>query len=578
MNFLKNKNLIKASSSRTVCFNSESGQTLIVALLAIIVLFLAALFLFDLQSIIRIKVKTQTGADAAALAGAEMQVKSLNLIGEINIIKACTVLVTDYAGGDAPEQLQAASDSLTEMQARVSFVGPLLGVGAAQQAAKNNGMKEYATLTRDFGDYISTVKDDAIYGNPDIFRPSIEGYRWRDPYIEMLGALFSGKMAAAPNVNTAEYSNGVYSDPSLYSAILSNFWCHDGLRSLIKDDSNFAGHWWQGLVSSIRFIEESELMPLYVRYRSGFFTYDEALPALTPMAEDRNLEISDLYDTDEPEDRDNINTPIPYMRWCCYDYRWDSNAPGNHWVEGSHQLYLRHGLRPEYVYGGAFSYYRCVAEDASWMSGSYRVNRLSSRKGVISQKGYDSAPPDVEATAAAKPLGYLEVDGNRETPNSINMILPVFKMARLTPTKMPPADDAAAFGSEQWAIYKFLLWCDSVSDIDHPGSAPPDGTELYLVAFQKLNDPKWRHSGWNPSYSYSPPGEAVPYDPDSDTGAGYLQMPVGDPDVDGSDGYMYDTEGNPVGISYTYDDLCDWGPPGGHGGNHSGGGGPGSLH
>ena len=68
--------------------SSEKGQTLIVAVLAIIVLFLAVLFLFDLQSIIRVKVKTQTAADAAALAGANMQKESLNLIGEINLIKA----------------------------------------------------------------------------------------------------------------------------------------------------------------------------------------------------------------------------------------------------------------------------------------------------------------------------------------------------------------------------------------------------------------------------------------------------------------------------------------------------------
>ena len=578
MDFLTNKNLRFFFLLGIGRSNSESGQTLIVAVLAIIVLFLAALFLFDLQSIIRLKVKTQTGADAAALAGAEMQVKSLNLVGEINIIKACTVLVSDFADGDTPEQLEAASENLTEMQARISFVGPLLGVGAAQQAAKNNGMKDYYTLTRDFGDYISTVADDTIYGNTDIFPQEIEGYHWRDPYLDMLSALFSGKMAAAPNVYTAEYSNGVFSDPSLYSAILANFWCHDGLRSLIKSDSNFAGPWWQGLVPSIQFIEESELMPLYVRYRSSTPTYDDALEPLTSMADDRNLQVSDLYDTDEPQDTDNINTPIPYMHWCCYDFRWDSNAPGNHWIDGSRQLYLRHGLRSEYVYGGAISFYRCVAENASWMSGSYRVNRLSSSKGVISKKKYDNEPPDVEATAAAKPLGYLDIDGNREAPNSISMILPVFKNARLTPTKMPPADNVATFGSEEWAIYKFLLWCDSVSDIDHPDSAPPEGTERYLTAFQKLNDPDWRHSGWNPSYSYSPPGEAVTYDPESDTGAGYLQMPVGNPRVEGSDGYLYDTDDNPVGISYTYDDLCDYVPPGGHGGIHRGGGGPGSLH
>jgi hypothetical protein len=183
----------------------------------------------------------------------------------------------------------------------------------------------------------------------------------------------------------------------------------------------------------------------------------------------------------------------------------------------------------------------------------------------------------VEATAAAKPLGYLEEDGIRIPPNSISMILPVFISARLTPTKLPPADRSTTLGSREWAIYKFLIWCESVDDINNPGSSPPPGSEGYLLAFQKLNNPLWRHSGWNPSYTYNPPGEVVLYDSASDTGAGYLQEPTGNPNIANSDGYIYDEDGNRTGISYTNDDLCDWRPHGGSGPG-SGGGGPGSLH
>ena len=564
-----NNQIIKPSDKR------EQGQTLIVAVLAIIVIFIAALFLFDLQSIIRVKVKTQTAADAAALAGAKSQVKSLNLIGEINIIKACTVLVSDFAGGhDTEDELEAASDNLTEMQARITFVGPLLGIGAAQQAAKNNGMIAYYTLSRDMNDYLNNVRDDTIYGNEEVFKPVIEGYRWREPYIEMLQVLESQGMVAAPQTYTASF-NDMFSDSSLYSAIMTNFWCHDGLRRLLKDDSNFVGPWWHGLVGSVRFIEESELMPLYVRYSSGTATFNDAGHYLDLLAADRKLKVSDLYDTDEPEDRDNINTPIPYMRWCSYDFRWYTEIPGNHWTEGSRCLYLRRGIRDEYIYGGAYSAFRCVVNEASWLSGSYNVHNISNKRGVITAS--ESIPPEVEATAAAKPLGYLEFNGSRVPPNSIAMILPVFHSARLTPTKLPPADHSAILGSKEWAIYKFLLWCDTVGDIDDPQTDPPPGSENYLLAFQKLNDPLWRHSGWNPSYSYSPPGEVVLYDPNSDTGAGFLQEPVGNPNGgEGNDGYVYDDDGNIIGIAYTQDDLCDWGPSGGRPG--SGGGGPGSLH
>jgi len=424
-------------------------------------------------------------------------------------------------------------------------------------------------------DYINDVRDDAIYGNTDIFRPQIEGYAWREPYIDMLQVLSTQGMVAAPQAHTASFNNR-FSDPSLYSAIINDFWCHDGLRQLLKSDS-FPDKWWQGLVNSIRFIEESELMPLYVQYTRGVSTFENnnTRNFLETLANERHLKVSDLYDTDELKDRDNIDTPIPYMKWCTYDFSWYSNVPGNHWTEGSSQLYLRRGIRDEYIYGGAYSAYRCVVDEASWLSGSYTIHNIKNKNGVISSS--ENYPPQVEATAAAKPLGYLEENGIRIPPNSIEMILPVFISARLIPTKLPPADNSNKLGSKERTLYKFLLWCDSVDDINAPNLIPPPGAVGYLLAFQKLNDPLWRHSGWNPSYIYNPPGEVIPYDSNSDTGAGYLQQPASNPNIKGSDGYTYDNDENIIGVSYTNDDLCDWSPPGGNS-SATGGGGPGSLH
>jgi len=77
---------------------NQRGQTLILAVLAMVMLVVAIIVLFDLQSTIRLKVKSQTAVDAATLAGAEWQRHSLNLIGELNLVKACTALVTTYTG------------------------------------------------------------------------------------------------------------------------------------------------------------------------------------------------------------------------------------------------------------------------------------------------------------------------------------------------------------------------------------------------------------------------------------------------------------------------------------------------
>lgn len=561
--------------SRKSTDRKEAGQTLLLAVLAIIVLLIATLFLFDLQTIIRVKIKSQTAADAAALAGAKMQMESLNLIGEINLIKACTVLVTDFAVDSSPEELTAASDNLTEMQARITFVGPLLGVGAAQQAAKNNGMVDPGSVLNDatysefsLGSYIMNVQDDAVYGSDD-YEQIIEGYEWRQPYVEMLMAINNQGVAAGPSAVSPNV-NSLYS-LDLINAILTEFWCHSTLRSLIKDDANFDGQWWQGLVSDVGFIEESELLPLFVSFTNDDPTglsyndaVEDARDYLTDLATERGMEVGMI-------------TQMPYMKWCLYDSRWDS-SPGEGWEEDSTRLYLRRGLRSEYLYGGAATKMTCLIPGGEnskfqWLAGSYEIHNIKNESGVISQES--SETPRVRSSALAKPLGYLESDGTRLPPNDASMILPVFQSVRLIPTAMM---NVTSIYDANYLFYKFLKWLNGVDDLENPGS-PPAGTASYLTAFQRLNDPLWRHKGYNPSFVYTPPDVVPIYDPDTDTGAGVLQRPVADPgsEDDPNDGYDRDDDGNIIGIAYTYEDRCDWNPPGGGGGG-GGGGGPGSLH
>ena len=130
----------------------SGGQVLLLAVLAMIILVIAIMVLFDVQRIIRGKIRVMSGIDAAALTGAEWQKHTLNIIGELNLVKACSVLISDSIygiGGDVNDfmkvdvtrdstEAEIAAAILTEMQVRVSFVGPLIGFGAAQQAAKNN--------------------------------------------------------------------------------------------------------------------------------------------------------------------------------------------------------------------------------------------------------------------------------------------------------------------------------------------------------------------------------------------------------------------------------------------------------
>ena len=68
--------------------SGESGQVLILAVVAMILIVIAALLLFDVQTVIRGKVKAQNAVDSAALTAAEWQKHSLNVIGELNMYRA----------------------------------------------------------------------------------------------------------------------------------------------------------------------------------------------------------------------------------------------------------------------------------------------------------------------------------------------------------------------------------------------------------------------------------------------------------------------------------------------------------
>ena len=79
---------MKRNRTALRCGNGESGQVLILAVVALILVIIAILLLFDVQTVIRGKVKAQNGVDAAALTGAEWQKHSLNMIGELNLVRA----------------------------------------------------------------------------------------------------------------------------------------------------------------------------------------------------------------------------------------------------------------------------------------------------------------------------------------------------------------------------------------------------------------------------------------------------------------------------------------------------------
>ena len=134
---------------RVTRFQEQSGQVIITGVIMLLVLLLLLVSIFDVHNVIRAKFKFETAQQSAALAGANWQKNTLNLIGEINLLKACAVMLEGEKNWDIPlppaedddgiarrMAIQGRLDQLTEMQTRVSFIGPIIGYAAAQQAAK----------------------------------------------------------------------------------------------------------------------------------------------------------------------------------------------------------------------------------------------------------------------------------------------------------------------------------------------------------------------------------------------------------------------------------------------------------
>ena len=339
----------------------ERGQVLILAVVALVLVIIAVLLLFDVQTVIRGKVKSQNAVDAAAMTAAEWQKHSLNLIGELNLVRAAGTLISDpfLARGilDDPRSnaaeffaslrqpidpkeftlfpekkdfynedgtanvekivaelnrvgmqkayLAAMDDLVSQLQTRISFVGPLIAFGAAQQAAKNNGV----TYDRDAGEFYqyylglignSFNPDDAsIYER--ITRTSVHGYPWRVPYYEMVRSIadleektngVTGetetvaygisvgtkiKLARMPTLvgNPPTDLSNYLGQQSFYEMIHARNWC--GLAHILRLD--FSGNWWGDFDCDFEYdsTEQSEILPLHISFADRDTSpYDDA--------------------------------------------------------------------------------------------------------------------------------------------------------------------------------------------------------------------------------------------------------------------------------------------------------------
>ncbi len=613
----------------------ERGQVLILAVLAMVILTTAVLVLFDVQRIMRGKIKVMSGIDAAALTGAAWQKNSLNLIGELNLVKACDVLISDalYGIGGNPgdymklqlpqnptpaeieaavekarqelAQLKNSADMLTEMQVRIAFVGPLIGFGAAQQAAKNNGLPSNYNCNQYLIDLYGEIHNPETYGNPAIAPQIYYGYSWRMPYAAMIQEILGGLDAASATgaaVGTSVRHIGMprlYTDPPtkpnfiaylqmriIFDAIAANDWCM--LQALL--DADYSGKWWGSIKvdRNEEFLGGSEILPIHVNYVTGQQVYDFAndagyLDDAVKRKKGRDsllVKLSGHYnDLDpvssngelNPDDADLKFNPLPSITWAVFGEQWRSY--GNAGISSDDwEKYLRSGFREGMdYYSGALSYFSVSVPNRTLTrntnpaealrrqtAASDNGNPLWRRMGRYADRAARaqrrSSTVGIRFSATAKPFGILKAqDGSVHHPFAAAMVLPVFTQTALIPVALERSY-GTAMDDRAWILYltEFLPalgMSDTLEDAqrymkpEHYQTVKDAG---YIDLIRKLADPAWRAEGirWLNS-------EATGYD-------------------------KYDEYGNFIGhVTQTLnrDHCLDWGSGGG--GYRTG---PGELH
>ncbi len=377
-------------------------------MMALVVLAFMVLWTVDLRRIVFLKGKSQDAGDAAALSAARWQGTTLNLIGEVNLLRALAL-----STGDA-----AAEGALSNMQARLCFTGPMAAFAAAQQGAKQNGVYTHPDYTAIVREHAATVRNTytSVSAGQMLFDEPYPG-AW-DDYADMLDALADDGIAAG--ADNAQLYTDIDGEHLLllrdfYDAVAGRIWCwfYHNCPDLLAEYDDYTS--WPPLperawnpASNAEFFSMHVIpIPLVLERH-----VDPA--ALATLVGQAGLDAS-LISTQATE---TVHTWYAYnpARW----RNWEIMDP-----DGPDAFPVTGPVLPQFDYTGADAVVR-VENAASRMT-----------PGLDGSNRRDT----ILWTAAAKPFGYLETHGDPLRPDAWSLVLPAFRDVRLIPV------DAASSGS-----------------------------------------------------------------------------------------------------------------------------------
>ena len=392
---------------------SRSGQAVVFLLLAFTALIFVLLFNVDLHRIIQRKDQTQNAGDAAVLAAARWQGATINLVGELNILHVLALCAQD----------PAAVDAITSMQARVCFTGPMTGLIAAQAAAKDNHIYNDPDMTALLNEHAATVRNQyASQFDGEMYFTEPWPGAWQD-YASMIESVAADGIAAGPD-NTQFYldpsSGHILLEKAFYEAVEGRNWCwfYLNVRNLLESYNSY--HDWPPLPKpDVADYADSEIFGVGLRPFSipmkDVFSPANLATLISDTGRDgvsaASLNVTNVMDTAET--------------WYFYN-----SAKWTEWTrikpDGADAFPVTGAVRKWYDYAGADAVVRVYASVDRMTPGLNGGNRSDK----------------VLWTAAAKPFGYLEADGDKQRPDSAaSFVLPAFRNVRLIPID-------AASGSE----------------------------------------------------------------------------------------------------------------------------------
>lgn len=391
----------------------RSGQAVVFLVMALVILVFAGLWSVDIHRILFVKDRSQNAGDAAALAAARWQASSLNLLGELNLMHALALAVGD----------SATVDLVTNTQLRLCFSGPMAGMAAAQQAAKLNGIPVNDEFTAFVAEHADTVRNEytRLIGGEMMFPEPYPG-AW-DEYATMLDTIAADGVAAGAD-NAILFSDAIGGhtllDRAFYDAIAGRNWCWFYLNApgLLEEYTGYT--WWPGL-PIVEFVQHQNSEFFSLAVGTAEVPLARFLSAAQVDAAAVETGLTPVADPDRHWQRDaEVWFAYPSGRWGS----WDAMAlpfP----VTGT--------VRPEYDYLGADAVSRVQAS----------IDRMTPGAG-----GDGAKRDSVTWTAAAKPFGYLDLEGRTELPTRYGLVLPAFREVRLFPVDAASLPGGGSFDLE----------------------------------------------------------------------------------------------------------------------------------